>query len=51
MSKKMKREDKKVDLMEISVQSFVTTLNSEKQNEIKGGTGTPNVNTFVPVHC
>jgi len=53
MSQKMKKEDRKVDLSEIAVQSFVTSLNSDEQNEIKGGTGTgsENVNTFVPIHC
>lgn len=52
MSKEMKKEQTKLDLREISVQSFVTALDSDEQNRVKGGTGgTGNQGTLVPVFC
>jgi hypothetical protein len=52
MSKEMKREQTKLDLHEISVQSFVTALDNDEQNRVKGGTGgTEGPGTLVPVFC
>lgn len=47
----MKKEEKKLCLKEIKVQSFITTLEMDEQKEIKGGTGAQNVDTFVPIYC
>lgn len=51
MESKNMEKDKKIDLREISVQSFITTLDNDEQNEIKGGTGTQNMGTLVPILC
>lgn len=47
----MKKGEKKFDLQEIKVQSFTTTLEMDKQKEIKNETGTGAVGTFVPIYC
>ncbi len=52
--RKMKKEKKSADLKEISVQSFITTLDNDEQNNVKGGTGieeTEGNGTLVPVYC
>ena len=52
MSKEMKREQTKLDLKEIRVQSFITALAREEQNRVKGGTGgNGDPGTLVPVFC
>lgn len=52
MSKEIKREQTKLDLQEIRVQSFVTALENDEQKRIKGGTGgTGDPGTLVPVFC
>lgn len=47
----MKKDRKKLCLKEIKVQSFITTLEMDEQKEIKGGTGSENVGTFVRIYC
>jgi hypothetical protein len=47
----MKKQEKKLCLKELEVQSFITTLEMDEQKEIKGGTGAQNVGTFVRIYC
>lgn len=47
----MKREEKKLCLEEIKVQSFITTLEMDEQKEIKGGAGAENLGTEIRIFC
>ncbi len=47
----MKTEGKKLNLEDIQVQSFVTTLDRDDQKEIKGGSGTGQKGTDIIVFC
>jgi hypothetical protein len=47
----MKGQEKKLSLEDIHVQSFVTSLDRDEQKEIKGGSGTEQEGTEVPIFC
>ncbi|NIM14304.1 MAG: hypothetical protein GTO45_19895 [Candidatus Aminicenantes bacterium] len=47
----MKGQEKKLSLEDLHVQSFVTSLDWDKQKEIKGGSGTEQEGTQVPIFC
>jgi len=44
-------KEKKLNLEELKVQSFLTTLNGDEQNEVKGGMDTEIGTTFIRVFC
>lgn len=46
----MKRE-RKMSLEEITIESFITTLDSEKQKEIRGGSKPEGGTTTLPIFC
>jgi hypothetical protein len=46
----MKRE-RKMSLEEIKIESFITTLDSEKQKEIRGGSRPGEGTTSLPIFC